>query len=473
MFTLQNYPYAALKLPGLTLDPKPFDAGISRYDLAVDVFQRDGTLDLFFEYNTDLFDASTIRRMQAHFVTILAGMVTEPANRISEICLLSQAEREDLLADAEPARTPFPSDRCVHELIREQCRCTPTRVAVACGAQELTYGELDELSDRIAAKLERSGIRPGVIVGVCLERSVRLPAALLAILKAGGAYLPLDLQYPQARLGMMLEDSGAAVLVTESSLVGKVPSNGTLTVLLDEEELTPDRPVNATTPDDLAYLLYTSGSTGKPKGVAIPHRALVNFLWSMMREPGIGPDDRLLQVTTLSFDIAGLEIYLPLLVVARNRDRAARGSVRSGGDRAYYRRTWCDDDAGHPSNVANAIRLGMEWMHRSQGALWRRHVIAWLAERLLNACGEVWNLYGPTETTIWSTAARLRQGMEYIPLGGPVANTSLYVLDGRRATATPRRRRRALYRRRGAGSWLSQSAGVDSGKICIKSVPSR
>jgi amino acid adenylation domain-containing protein len=430
MFTLQNYPDTKMELPGLTLSRMPFDAGITRYDLAVDVFERDGVIELAFEYNADLFEATAIRRMQEHFVTILAGMVAEPRIRVSEIVLLSEAERAELLSTAEPSRTSFPVDRCVHDLIREQCRQAPERVAVACGAAELTYGELDELSDRLAAKLEQSGMRPGVIAAVCLERSIHLPVALLAVLKAGGAYVPLDLQYPQERLTTMLEDSGAAVVVTESSLLGNVPSRGTLTVLLDEQ-LPPGRPANVTTPDDLAYVLYTSGSTGKPKGVQISHRALVNFLWSMRREPGISADERLLQVTTLSFDIAGLEIYLPLLAGARievarrasvldpvalGRLIEASGASLMQATPALWRMLF---DSGWNGRSGLKVLCGGDTLSRE------------LAARLLNTCGEVWNMYGPTETTIWSTAARLRKDMECIPLGEPVANTSLYILDSR------------------------------------------
>jgi amino acid adenylation domain-containing protein len=430
VLTLQNYPYTPLELAGLTLSPEPFNAGISRYDLTVDVFQRSDVLDLSFEYNTDLFDASTIQGMQDHFVTILARMVAEPASRISEIALLSESERAELLSTAEPPRTSFPVDRCVHDLIREQCLRAPERVAVSCGTAELTYHELDELSDRLAARLEKSGIRPGVIAGVCLERSIRLPVALLAVLKAGGAYVPLDLQYPQERLTTMLEDSGAAVLVTEFSLVGKLPSWDIPIVLLDDD-LAPDRgrPGNVATPSDLAYVLYTSGSTGKPKGVEIPHRALVNFLWSMRQRPGICADDCLLQVTTLSFDIAGLEIYLPLLVGARV-EIAARAAVRD------------------PAALGRLIEESRVTVMQATPAMWRMLFDSgWngcpglkvlcggdtlsreLSDQLLNGCGEVWNLYGPTETTIWSTAARLRRGMECIPLGEPVANTYLYILD--------------------------------------------
>jgi amino acid adenylation domain-containing protein len=430
IFTLQNYPYSRLELPGLTLSAMPFDAGIARYDLAVDVFQRDGAIELCFEYNADLFDASTIRRMQDHFVGILTCMVAEPASRISAISLLSQDERAELLLDAGPPGTSFPLDRCVHDLIRDQCRRTPARVAVACGAAQLTYGELDELSDRLAARLEKSGIRPGVTAGIYVERSIRLPVALLAVLKAGGTYLPLDLQYPHERLATMLEDAGAAVLVTESSVVGKVPFGGTITVLLDEE-LPPDRPANVTRPDDLAYVLYTSGSTGKPKGVEISHRALVNFLWSMREKPGIDADDRLLHVTTLSFDIAGLEIYLPLLVGSRIEiapratviDPAALGRLieESGATvmqatPALWRMLF---DSGWAGRSGLKVLCGGDTLSRE------------LAARLVNGCGEVWNLYGPTETTIWSTAARLRKGMAQIPLGKPVANTSLYILDSR------------------------------------------
>jgi amino acid adenylation domain-containing protein len=430
LFTVQNYPYSRLEFPGLTMGAVPFDPGISRYDLAVDVFERVDGFELAFEYRTDLFEAATIRRMQDHYVEILAGMVADPEGRISEISLLTQAERDELLAAAMPPRTEYPCDRCIHELIREQCQRSPGRVAVACGGVELTYGELDEASDRLAARLERSGVRPGVVAGICLDRSVLMPVALLGVLKAGGAYVPLDPQFPQQRLSDMLEDSGAVVLITETSLVDRVPTAGLVPVWLDEE-LPPGRPVNAASPDDLAYIIYTSGSTGKPKGVEIPHRALVNFLYSMRREPGMDAGDRLVAVTTLCFDIAGLEMYLPLLVGARV-EIAPRGTVVDG---VALSRLIEESGATVMQATPATWRMLMEsgWTGRPGlrilcgGEALSRD----LADRLLDSGSDVWNLYGPTETTIWSTVARVTPGAQSVPLGVPVANTSLYLMDPR------------------------------------------
>ncbi len=304
--------------------------GGSVSDLTLYAWERPGgDIECTLEYRTDMFSPATVERISGHLANLAADFACDPDRPIGCLELLGDAEHDELLALAERPREEYPSDRCLHELIRQKCRRTPNRIAVACG-QELTFGELDEASDRLAARLEQLGVRPGVSVGIGLERSVRIPVALLGVLKAGGAYVPLDPRFPRQRLADILEDSGAAVLITERSLAGRIPAAGAVPLWMDEE-LPPGRPTNAASPDDLAYIIYTSGSTGRPKGVEVPHRALVNFLHSMRREPGMQAGDRLLAVTTLCFDIAALEIYLPLLVGAAWR--SLRAAPRSTGTR--------------------------------------------------------------------------------------------------------------------------------------------
>ncbi len=291
-------------------------SGGATVDLTLYAWENpNGEIRCSFEYPVGLFSPGTVERMSRHFTNLAAAFASTPDESIGRLGLLGTAERAEILAAAARPPVEYPSDRCIHDLIKEQCHRTPGQVAVACGT-ELTYGELDEASDRLAAKLERSGVGPGVTVGICVDRSIRMPVALLGVLKAGGAYVPLDPQFPDERQRNILVDSQAAVLLTERSLADRVATTGLVKIWLDEE-MPPGRPVNAASPDDLAYIIYTSGSTGKPKGVEIPHRALVNFLCSVRREPGIHAGDRLLAVTTLCFDIAALELYLPLLVGAR------------------------------------------------------------------------------------------------------------------------------------------------------------
>jgi amino acid adenylation domain-containing protein len=402
--------------------------GGAMFDLTLYAWEnQDGEIGCQFEYRAELFARATIERMSGHFKNLAAAFASDPDQSIGRMRLLGEAERDELLAAAARPPEEYPSDCCVHELIRKQCHRTPGRVAVACGT-ELTYAELDEASDRLAAKLERSGVRPGVAVGICVDRSERMPVAFLGVLKAGGAYVPLDPQFPQQRRGEILLDSGAAVLITERSLADRVPTAGLVPVWLDDE-MPPGRPANAASPDDLAYIIYTSGSTGKPKGVEIPHRALVNFLCSMQREPGIHADDRLMAVTTLCFDIAALEMYLPLLVGARV-EIAPRGTEIDG----IALRRLIDESAATMMQATPAtwrILIESGWTGRAGlkilcgGEVLSRD----LADQLIERGSEVWNLYGPTETTVWSTVARVTAGTQTLPLGAPVANTSLYVMN--------------------------------------------
>ena len=316
MFSLNSSRLTSVPMGDVKISVEPMDQGTARLDLTLEAYEHDSDLVLEFEYNTDLFDASTIHRLQAHYTRTLQSIVVYPDQRISEIPILTDEEHEALLAGAMPDCCTYPK-ACVQELIAEQALKTPERVAVACDGDETTYRELMEKSGILAQRLRDLGVQPGVLVAVGLERSVWMPVALLGVLRAGGAYVPLDPQYPSDRIAYMLEDSGAAVLVTETSLRGVIPTGGAAVVCLDQLERGDVFEPVAVQHSDAAYVIYTSGSTGKPKGVQIPHGALVNFLHSMRKEPGITKDDRLLAVTTLSFDIAGLEMYLPLLSGAR------------------------------------------------------------------------------------------------------------------------------------------------------------
>ncbi len=375
--------------------------------------------------------------MQEHYRLLLEAMLAKPDARISELSMLTPAERQQLAVEGEATRATYPRDLCVHEWVERQAADRPEAVAVVCGGEELTYRELSVRSNRLAHRLRRLGVGPESLVGLCLDRSLDLVVAPLAVWKAGGAYVPLDPEYPSHRLAFMLEDSGAAVLITESHLLDSVPQDVKRTVIcLDRERQVLEResdqtPAPVTTPDDLAYVIYTSGSTGKPKGVEIGHRQVVNFLASMQRQPGIGPADRLLAVTTLSFDIAGLELYLPLVsgaevVIAPRANAAFDGAALAGmlRDSAITIMqatpvTWrLLLESGWQGTPGLKILCGGEALPRE------------LAERLLATGAEVWNLYGPTETTIWSTLQRVESGPGRVPhIGRPIANTQVYVMD--------------------------------------------
>ncbi len=318
----------------------------------------------------------------------------------------------------------------VQALFEAQVAKTPDRIAI----NGLTYRELDERANAIASRLQELGVGPDTLVGILMERSTDLVAALLGILKAGGAYVPLDPTYPVERLAYMLEDSAAPVLVTQTSLAGLIPTNAAILCVdnLGRASARPGRAEARPGSENLAYVIYTSGSTGKPKGVQLPHRVVVNFLHTMRERPGLTPDDVLLAVTTLSFDIAGLELWLPLTTGARielvTREVAADGRLLIDAlvqSRATIMQatpaTWrMLLEAGWKGDPKLKILCGGEAMSRD------------LAERLLPLCGSLWNMYGPTETTIWSTVEHVqdtRDAGASIPIGRPIANTTIHLLD--------------------------------------------
>jgi len=433
-FALQNVPFESMKLPGLRLGALPVERSSSQFDLMLFAREGDDGLRLSVEYNTDLFERETIRRLLGHYETLLAGAVADPAQAISRLPLLSEAERRELLAIGRGPAAAEVDATTLLDLIEAQVGRTPEAVAVVCEGERLSYQELDERANRLARHLGTLGVGPGVRVGVCLERSLELVVGLLGILKAGGAYVPLDPSFPADRLAFMLTDARVPVLVTQESLREDLPEHQAEVVSLDGDAEriaahAADPLERAAGPEDLAYVIYTSGSTGKPKGVEIPHRAVVNFLTAMQREPGLGPEDVLLAVTTLSFDIAVLEIFLPLIcgarVVVASRETAVDGEALA----ALLGSAGVTVMQATPTTWRLLVETGWSGDGRLK-ALCGGEAWDWdLAAALLARCGSVWNMYGPTETTIWSAVCQVQAGDERVAISGPIANTQLYVLD--------------------------------------------
>ena len=436
MFTFQNFPSTNIELVGLTAQQMEFDRGLSRMDLTLESGLDQDGLKVVFEYNADLFDRETIEAMGRHLETLLDGAIADPHRPVAAVPILSDEERQRLLGDWNATEAEIPPAAGVHELVARQAARTPDAVAAVFGGERLTYRELDAAAQRVAQRLRAAGVRPGVIVGLCVERSLDMLVGLLGILKAGGAYLPLDPAFPAERLAFMLHDAGCPVLVTQERLRGGLPPNEARVITLDSWRdetavLEPDGAASLATADDVAYVLYTSGSTGRPKGVQIPHRALVNLLVSFRRTPGLTEKDALLAVTTLSFDIAGLELFLPLTVGAR----VVVASRENALDSAALMRLLASErvtamqatpatwrlllDAGWRAPDGFTILCGGEALSED------------LARRLVETGAAVWNVYGPTETTIWSTIHRITTVDGTVPVGRPIANTQLYVVDRR------------------------------------------
>ncbi|HEY2940845.1 MAG TPA: amino acid adenylation domain-containing protein, partial [Vicinamibacteria bacterium] len=436
MFVLQNAPAAPVRLPGLGLGSVGVETGTSRFDLTLFVTDGADGFSGTFEYNTDLFDRETVERLSAHFGMLLEGAIEAPDRRISELPLLTSPERTRMIGEWNDTARDVPPEACLHGLIEAQVARSPDRIAVSFEGESLSYRALDKRANQLAHRLRKLGIGPEVLVGIYLERSLDMVVALLATLKAGGAYLPLDPAYPQDRLAFMAADAGIHVLMTQASLLDMLPRGGAEVLCLDSERESLARESETALPelvsgDNLAYVLYTSGSTGRPKGVQIPHGAVVNFLTAMTEQPGLGPEDVLLSVTTLSFDIAGLELYLPLVMGARvelvGRETAADGrQLRERLDRSGTTvmqatpATWrLLLEAGWNGEAPLKVLCGGEALPGD------------LAAELLRRGASVWNLYGPTETTIWSALHRVVAAEPVAPLGRPIANTEMYVLDGR------------------------------------------
>jgi amino acid adenylation domain-containing protein len=435
MFALQNTPLAPVRVTGLSLSGIQADSASAKFDLTLTLEEGEDGLSGYFEYVTDLFDASTIERMAAHYRTLLEGIVASPTLPIGELPMLPKAEQRTVLVDWNPTELFYAREARLFDAFRENAARLADKPAVVFQDTTLSYAELEARSNRLARFLAARGVRPGVLVGLFVERSAAMVVALLAILKAGGAYVPLDPAYPKGRLELILRDAGAPVLVTESALAGELDPGDAKVVSLDSDAaaiaLEDAAPFDGgATADSVAYAIYTSGSTGTPKGVLVHHRALVNFMGSMAREPGLVETDRLLAVTSLSFDIAGLELYLPLTVGA-TVDVADRETSADGARLAARLRSTSATllqatpatfrlllDAGWEGDTNLVILCGGEAFPRP------------LADALVPRAKAVWNMFGPTETTIWSTVQRVSAGgAASVPIGKPIANTQLYVVD--------------------------------------------
>ena len=427
---------ARLNLGGLSLEAVALEQRAAQFDLTLVMAELAGGLGVSLQYNRDLFDAATIARMLEHWRVLLEGIVAQPEQRLSDLPLLTQSERQQLLAAWNDTLTDYPREKCVHELFEAQAGRTPGATAVAFEDQRLTYQELNERANQLAHYLRTREVKPGVRVAICVDRSPEMLVGLLGILKAGAAYVPLDPAYPEERLAFILEDSRASVLLTQAHLADglHVLRNANHVIRLDADwpAITQSPITNSQSPatsENLAYVIYTSGSTGKPKGVQIPHRAVVNFLSSMRERPGLAQHDILLSVTTLSFDIAGLELFLPLIAGARvvlvSRDVAADGARLSEALAC----TGATVMQATPATWRLLLEAGWQGDSRLKILCGGEAFPRELANQLAARSASLWNMYGPTETTIWSTTGQVFDGEGFVPIGDPIANTQIYILD--------------------------------------------
>ena len=419
---------------GLRLQCRTNDKAFVNFDMVLNVSESEDGLALDCEYSTALFDESTIARWLGHYETLLLAFVSEADPTVGSLPLLGQRERQTMLEAWNATGKDYPRRSCVHQWFEQQAERTPLAVAAVFEDESITYGELDRRSNQLARHLVKIGAGPGQLVALYLDRSLEMLVALLGTLKAGAAYLPLDPSHPRDRIDFIVEEAKVPVLLTQSNLALRVPKSAARVVCLDGDwELMAresDGKLSTTAgPQDLAYVIYTSGSTGKPKGVEVPHRAVVNLLSAMAAEPGLTAEDTLLAVTTLSFDIAALELFLPLMV--GGRVVIASREVAADPVQLMARLESCGASVMQATPVTWRMMLDAGWSGRplrkmlcGGEALGRE-----LAERLLKLGPELWNMYGPTETTIWSSTGRVRSGEGRVPIGPPIANTQFYILD--------------------------------------------
>lgn len=438
MFVLQSEEILPLQLSGLLAEHFRIDHVMANFDLTLDIVERDEQLVCLFESNADLFESATIARMLEHFRILLEGAVANPGQAISELPLLCETERRQLLIEWNDTRTEYPARKCIQELFEQQVSERPDAVALVYEDRQMTYRELNARANQLAHYLRRRAIAPDTRVAICLERSAEMIVTLLAILKAGGAYVPLDPAYPRARLQLMLEDAQAPVLLTQKTLLESLPQNSAAVICLDEltEETareSKDNPTIETASDNLAYVMYTSGSTGKPKGVAVTHRNVARLVKNT-NYATFSADEVFLQSSTISFDASTFEIW---------------GSLLNGARLALL-----------PAGTPSLTELGQALKRYQVTTLWLtaglfhlmvdNHLDDLRSVRQLLAGGDVLSVphvrkvftelsdcrlingYGPTESTTFTCCYPVMElgGVNgSVPIGFPISNTTVYVLD--------------------------------------------
>ena len=456
MFILQtqNQERTGLKIGDLSMTSIPMDAATSMFDLTLKLEEQGGELLGEFEYNTALFDLSWIERFVGYYTNMLKGLTRSRDQLVARIPLMSESQTKAVLFETNQTHQSLPLEQSVVSLFEEQARQSPNELAVTMGDQSMTYSELNLAAEKFASYLCNKGVGVETLVGLCLDRSLNMMVGLLGILKAGAAYIPLDPDYPKERLAAMIESSRLRIIVaqtaTESCLPDAIQTSPTdhkdgrsaLRILLDRDwnEIL-NTPLRASSPsiapESLAYVIFTSGSTGKPKGVQISHQALLNFLLTMQEQPGLKAEDVLLAVTTISFDIAGLELYLPLITGARivlvSRETASDGFQLLKEIEAHRPTVM----QATPSTWRMLLATGTKTFPMRCILCGGEALDSALANQLVQTGAQIWNLYGPTETTIWSMTNEVKRSEAEknaqlgtgAAIGKPIGNTQTYILD--------------------------------------------
>ena len=435
MFVLDDAGGSSVKLPELTVSSYSVELGTAKFDLTLSMEKTADGLAGVWEYNADLFDRATIARMAGHFQTLLEAIVANPQQKVSSLPLLTEQERHQLLVDWNNTTKEYPSHKCIHQLFEEQVELTPDAEAVLFEDKQLTYRELNQRANFLAHHLRNLGVGPEVLVGIYVERSLEMVVGLLGILKAGGAYVPLDPAYPPERLAFMLEDASVGVLLTQARLVESLPKYQGRIVCLDTdweiiERQSEENPGCCLTPENLAYVIYTSGSTGKPKGVLVAHSGVSNLATALIRISNVQPNSRVLQFCSLSFDGSVTELVMALLSGA-TMVMGTRDSLLPGANLIQLLRDFeVTTVALLPSVLAvlPADELPALRTIIAAGEACSRELVAkWSSGRR-----RFYNGYGPTECTVCTTIVECTDSKEAPPIGRPLPNTQVYILDAQK-----------------------------------------
>jgi amino acid adenylation domain-containing protein len=432
LFIHRNATHSRWELPGLKVTPYAMHVGGSKFDLTLSMLEEGPHLSGTLEYSHDLFERDSVERIAGHYVALLGSAIENPDLPIAQLDLLTLEERNELLHKWNPPATSYPNAR-PHELFECRVAESPDAVAVLGDHYSLTYSELNNRANRLAARLRSLGVGPDQLVAVCLDRSPELVVALLAVLKSGGAYVPLDPMFPPDRLAYMVDNSQARVCISQQSVIDRLPGLQAELILMDRKDtgaLRADESGNLPVVggfDDLAYVIYTSGSTGKPKGVQVTQRGLANFLHSMQKEPGITRDDVLHSLTTVCFDIAGLELFLPLIAGARVVVMPQKLALDPLRLLASIQATGTTIMQATPVTWRMLLDHGWRGSPKLKVLIGGEAMSPELAEQLIATGCEVWNMYGPTETTIWSSVRRVKSKSDAVNLGAPIANTEFLI----------------------------------------------
>ncbi|HEY0762320.1 MAG TPA: amino acid adenylation domain-containing protein [Pyrinomonadaceae bacterium] len=438
-FALQNVPQQQIELPGITLRAEESESQAAKFSLVMILHESDSGVQGSLTYNTDLFDASTIERMVQHFTRLLSAASANPDQPIADLPMLTGAERDRLLVEWNETATQYPRESSIQKLFEEQVTRTPKAVAITQGDRQLSYEELNRRANQLAHYLQKQGVGPDVLVGICCERGIELNVGLLGILKAGGAYVPFDPNYPASRLSFMLADSGIATLLTQESLRERLPEHQLRRICLDtdwqEIALEDDQDLGLEVqPENLAYVIYTSGSTGTPKGVCIPHRGVIRLVMNT-NYAELQSSDKFAPTANASFDAATFEIWGSLLHGAQQIvfDRevilsppALAAQLEESGVTVLFLVTaLLNHFAGVTPQAFAKLRYVMFGGEAIDPGAVRRILEAGAPQHLLNC-------YGPTETTTYATfypVQEVREGANTVSIGRPISNSQVYILD--------------------------------------------